>query len=207
MDNRNAKYSLGFTSGSLLFKEAEAFISNIKDETDFIKGDEDIDRKIIPLNSESSQKRIKRELDNRLRGLQSPELILQYKTSDEANKKLILFYSACKVYPIISDFMLEVVLNKWYNLDIELSTDDFQNFLYRKMDNHPELLKITERTRTELSNVTLRMLRELGLTKNKNLQKLYFDSHVLKNIVRNGDSWFLEILLLSEAERNEIIEK
>ena len=206
MDSNKTKYTLGFTSGSLLFKEAEAYISNIKDEEEFIKGDEDIDKSVLPINSESSQKRIKLELDKRLRCMQNPDLIIQYRTADETNKKLILFYAACKLYQLITDFMLEVVLNKWYNMDFELSTGDFQNFMYRKIDTHPELLKITERTRKEISEVALRMLRELGLTKNKNLQKLDFNRHILKNIVHNGDSWFLEVLLLNDMERQEIIE-
>jgi len=181
-------------------------IPAISDKTAFIKGDEELDMAILPINSESSKKRIKHELEKRLRAIGDADFIALYQTSDEVNKKLILFYAACKLYPLIADFMLEVVLNKWYNLDFDLSTDDFQNFLYRKMDTHPELLKITERTRKEISEVTLRMLRELGLTKNNSLQKLDFNPHILKNIVRNGDLWFLEILLLNEQERQEIIE-
>jgi hypothetical protein len=36
-------------------------------------------------------------------------------------------------YPVIKHFMLEVVLNKWQNLDTDLSVSGFTN-LYRKMD-------------------------------------------------------------------------
>ena len=50
------------------------------------------------------------------------------------------------------------------------------------------------------------MLKELGLTKNNNLQKLDFNPHILKTIVGNGDLWFLEVLLFNEQERQEIIE-
>ncbi len=67
MSNIKSKYTLGFTSGSLLFKEAEAYISSIKGETDFINGNEEIDQSVLPVNAESSQKRIKLELDKRLR--------------------------------------------------------------------------------------------------------------------------------------------
>ncbi len=206
MIKKGLKYSTAFTSGSLLFKEAEMTIPAISDKVAFINGDEELNMAVLPVNSESSKKRIKRELENRLRAIGNADFISLYITSDELNKKLILFYAACKRYPLIADFMLEVVLNKWYNLDYEISTSDFQNFLYRKMDTHPELLKITERTRKEISEVALRMLKELGLTKNNNLQKLDFNPHILKTIVGNGDLWFLEVLLFNEQERQEIIE-
>jgi len=206
MNNNKSKYTLGFTSGSLLFKEAEAYISCIKDEEEFINGNEEIDKSVLLINAESSQKRIKHELDNRLKGLQNHELIQQYKTSDETNKKLILFYAACKLYPLITDFLLEIVLNKWYNMDFELSTDDFQNFLYRKMDTHPELFDITEGTQYKLSQVALKMLKDLGLLKNNILQKIEFNHNLLKSISLNGDNWFLEVILLNELERKEIIE-
>ncbi len=206
MANKKKKYSTAFTSGSLLFKEAEVAIAGIIDNSAFIKGVENLKIANLPVNSESSKKRIKRELENRLRATGDADYIALYKMNDEVNKKLILFYAACKYYPLITDFMLDVVLNKWYNLNLEISTDDFQHFLYRKMDTHPELMIITERTRKEISEVTLRMLREVGLTKNKNLQKSDFNHHILKKIAMNGDRWFLEVILLNEKERKEIIE-
>lgn len=201
----NAKYKTGFTSGALLFDDSNAAINSISDELDFINGEENIDDQVLVMNSEASKKRIRIEIEKRLRALENPTMISLFKTTDETNKKLILFYAACKLYPLLSDFMLEVVLNKWYNMDYELTTDDFQNFIYHKSDNHPELLEITDNTKYKLSQVTIKMLKELGLLKDFKLQKIEFDTHILKEIAKSGDLWFLELIFLNKMERNEIL--
>ncbi len=201
----NTKYKTGFTSGALLFDDSNAAINSISDELAFINGKENIDDSVLLINSESSKKRIRAEIERRLRIINNPAIISLFKITDETNKKLILFYAACKLYPLLSDFMLEVVLNKWYNMDYELTTDDFQNFIYHKSDNHPELLEITDNTKYKLSQVTLKMLKELGLLKEYKLQKIEFDTQILIEIAKNGDLWFLELIFLNKMEINEIL--
>lgn len=199
------KYSAPFTAGALLFKEADVYIANIQNGEQYMKDQEEVDMQVLPINAESSKKRIKRELDNRLRSLKDARLIDYYLGSEEKDKKLILFYAACKSYPLLMDFMIEVVLNKWYNLDLDIDSDDYQNFIYRKMDSHPELLKIAESTRHKSGQVTLRMLKELGMIKNNKLTKEYFDPKVLRRIALNDDQWFLELLFINEAEKKELL--
>ena len=53
----------------------------------------------------------------------------------------------------------------------------------------------------------MRMLSELGMQKNNTLYKVGFNQRVLEAIVTNGDSWYLEVLLLNENERQEILGK
>ena len=199
------KYNIGFTSGALLFKEAQSAIPLIQNEIDFMSGHEDLDQTLLPINSENSKKRIKFELEKRLRAIQNPVFLELYKSSDDQNKKLILFYAANKLYGMITEFMLETVLIKWLNLDDQLTTDDFQNFIYKKMDSHPELLEITENTRYKLAQVTLKMLKELGILHNHHLSKIHFNENILKAIVDNCDQWFLNVLLLNDQEKNEIL--
>tara|TARA_R110002073_G_scaffold71451_5_gene175446 strand:+ start:1756 stop:2373 length:618 start_codon:yes stop_codon:yes gene_type:complete len=204
LTNETKKYNTGFTSGALLYKEAPFAIDSIQNIKEFLLGNEAINPDVLPINSEGSRKRIKIELENRLRALNDYELIELFKRSDESNKKLILFYAACKLYALLADFMLEVVLYKWNNIDLEISNDDFQNFLYKKMNQHNELLKITEITRYKLSQVALKMLKQLGMINKGQLRKMIFNESVLKAILKNGDTWFLKALFLKDHELKEL---
>ncbi len=100
--------------------------------------------------------------------------------------------------------MLEAVLNKWQNLDIDLEVNDFSNFIYRKIDFHPELEKITDKTIYKCGQVVLKMMKDLGMLNHNKLQKMSINNAVIKNIVSSGDNWFLDVLLLNETEKQEI---
>lgn len=204
MGKKENKYSTAFSSGSLLFKEADAFINNLKDPESFMKGEEIIDYSCIPINSEASKKRMGREVTKRLINLKDPHFIDQYLTGSRQDKMLILFYAICRTYKLISDFMLQSVLKKWHNLDIEITSNDFKNFLYIQMDRHPELENLTPLTVKRRSSTVIQMLKELGLIKDGKISKNEYNHAILKRIVENGDGWFLEVLLLNNSEINEI---
>lgn len=206
MINSTSKYSTAFTAGALLLKECNSYIGAISNVDDFLLGKEIIDQNILPINSESSRKRVKNELDKRLKSLDDRRLFITFLETDEINKKLILFYSIVRTYKIIADFMIEVVLNKWYNFDLNISVDDFQDFIFQKEDTHPELLKITDKTKYKISQVAIKMLKELELVVDGNLRKVYFDKTILKGIAQNGDGWLLETLFFNEEEQKEILE-
>jgi hypothetical protein len=200
------KYTTGFTSGALLNKEAQIVIDNLESAQKFFLGEEDLNQDVLPNNSEASKKRVKHELEKRLRAINDFKFIDLYRFMDQKNKNLILFYAACRLYPLLADFMLEVVLYKWNNIDFELTSDDFQNFIYKKMTNHEELTKVTENTRNKLSQVALKMMTQLGMLKKNKLIKLYFNEGLLKSILENGDQWFLKVLLMSDNEINQLLE-
>lgn len=206
MSKQIKKYTTGFTSGALLNKEAQIVIDNLESAEKFFLGEEDLNQGVLPNNSEASKKRIKHELEKRLRAINNSRFIDLYRYMDQKNKNLILFYAACRLYPLLLDFMLEVVLHKWNNIDIELTSDDFQNFIYKKMTNHEELTEITENTRNKLSQVALKMMTQLGMLNKNKLIKLYFNEDLLKSILENGDQWFLKIILMSDNEINQLLE-
>ncbi|MFA9187567.1 BrxA family protein [Flavobacterium magnesitis] len=198
------KYSTAFTSGALLLRETEAYVSAINSLKDFLDGNESIDYNIIPVNAESSKKRLKNEIEKRVQAINNERLLNTFLTSDKNGKISILFYGICKCYPIIKHFMLEVVLKKWQNLDYELDISDFTNFLYRKMDFHPELQKITEKTIYKSGQVALKMLVDLGMLHKNKIQKTAISNTILRECANAGDLWFLDVLLLNEIEKQEI---
>ena len=204
MIEEKIKYSTAFTAGALLLRETEAFITAINNAKDFLDGKENINFNVIPVNAESSKKRLKHEIEKRVMAINNEQILDSFLTLDKNGKNLILFYGICKHYPIIKHFMLEVVLKKWQNLDYELEVTDFTNFLYRKMDFHPELLKITEKSIYKCGQVALKMLIDLGMLKKNKIQKTTISNTVLRECCNAGDLWFLDVLLLSEIEKQEI---
>ncbi|MEZ7500442.1 DUF1819 family protein [Flavobacterium sp. Arc3] len=198
------KYSTAFTAGALLTRETEAIIGSIINIEDFIVGKETVNYTVIPVNAESSKKRLKSEIEKRLRALNNPTLIDRFTTANKFTKNVILFYAICKTYPIIKHFMLEVVLNKWQNLDTDLAVSDFTNFLHRKMDHHPELEKITEKSIYKCGQVVIKMLIDLGMVIKNKLQKIDVDTTILKECNLVGDYWFMDVALLNDIEKQEI---
>lgn len=204
MPTKKNKYSTAFSAGSLLFKESEAIINNIQDPDAFIRGEEKIDYRVVPVNSETSKERLGLEVKKRILNLGDPHLIRMYQDGNKSDKNLVLFYAACKTYRLITDFMIDTVLDKWYHMDYEVGVDDFKNFLYRQMDQHSELENLTLNTIKRRSSTVVLMMKEVGILKHGKLQKNQYNPVILKRIASNGDRWFLETLLLNETERNEI---
>ncbi len=200
MVEERIKYSLEFTADALLYKESDAVTQEIQDVDLFLEGEEIIFSEVLPVNSESSQKRLYSKVVRRLKTLQKP-LLESFISGNKEDKLLILFYATCKTYTIITDFMLETVLNKWRNLYTEIRSYDFKSFIYQKMDNHTLLENLTPNTINKLAQVVIKMLQELEMLKNENLTKINYNEQILRKIAYNGDSCFLDVLLLSQQEK------
>jgi hypothetical protein len=205
MTSNILKYKFGFSAGSLLLKETEAILNEIKSPASFISGDEIVSFRIIPINSETSQKRMLSEVTKRVRSTKNPEFIELFLSSDRNQKLVLLFYFLCKDYQLITDFMLQKVREKWLNLDKEISTHDFSSFLNSKIDSNPEIETISEMTRYKLSQVAIKILKDVGMIVNGKLTKLEVNESILQEIVKNGDVWFLDVLLLNDHEKNEYL--
>ena len=202
---KNIHYSVSYTAGALLFEESEAVINSI-DQIDKISSpDLQIDKKLLSTNSETSRKRISTELKKRFVAVKEIEVWEYYRIAQEQEKRIILFYTLCKAYPILLDFMTEVVLLKWRNLDKELSKEEFLNFIYRKFDSHPELDKYSENTLKKVATRSIRILHEVGIFRNGILEKPDYDLPVWNLFNEIGEVWFLEIMFLSEMERKKLL--
>lgn len=189
------KYNLAFTAGALLFGEAILYINSIHDFTDYCEGNEIVNMMSISTNSESSKKRLKSELDKRLKNLNS-EYLEVFSNSSITDQKVILFLAVCKTYTIIRDFMLEVVYEKWKNFNNDLQTYDFQYFLSMKLSS-TEIDKISEKSRYKLSQVAILMLKNVGLFINGKILSVTPSLNLLQILEKNNDEWFLNCLLIN----------
>ena len=188
-----------------MIKEFDAILNSVNDFEAFINGEEKVDIGVIPVNSERSKKIVLTEVNKRVRSLAKPVFLELFVTGNGKDKALILFYAACKAYQLIADFVIDTVLPKWYNMDYELSSYDFKAFIFRISENHPEFEGFTEKNLSNISGATIKILREAGILNKNTLVKADYNERILKEIISNGDSWFLEVLLLNESERQEII--
>lgn len=203
--SKRSKYSTSFSAGALLFKESEAVVNSIRDEEAFIRGDEAVGFECIPVNSDASKKRLRTEVVTRLRNLGAAHFLRLYKSGSKEDKLLILFYAVCKTYRLITDFMLDTVLDKWRHMDYEIQADDFKHFLYRQMDKYQELENLTSLTISRRASTVIQMIKESGILRDGKLQKQEYNHTILRQIAASGDAWFLEVLLLNKEERHEIV--
>ncbi len=199
------RYQTAYSTRSLMLKEFDAILNSINDFEDFMNGHEKVDASVIPVNSERSKQIVITEITKRVRSLPNKTFLELFVDGDTNDKSLILFYTVCKSYRLIPDFIIDTVLPKWYNLDYELSSYDFKTFIHRITEKHPEFETFTEKNLNNISGATLKILREVGILNGNTLVKVNYNERILKEIVANGDSWFLEVLLLNENERQEII--
>ena len=92
MNNKaSSKYSIAFTVGALLLNETMVAMDSLNNSRDFFNSKEELNAMILPINSESSRKRISAEIVKRMRALPDYSFIDLFIKADEQSKKLILF--------------------------------------------------------------------------------------------------------------------
>lgn len=189
-------YNLSFTSGGLLFEESNAYINSIIDVEACLRGDERPDYNVLPVNSEKSRKRIKVELDKRLRNLDK-EHIAFLQEANENDQRILLFLAICKTYDIITEFCIEVVYKKWQSFNLELSTYDFKYFLSSKLPEE-RFDSLTSNTVDKLAQVALKMLRDVGIVENKRIKGVRPSVKLTQLIKRKKDDWFFNCILATQ---------
>lgn len=200
-------YSASFTSGALLFDETNAFIdyvlingiSGIKKFTD--------EGKFLKINSKKARDTKVREIMRRYNSL-PVDFWKYYHQLHSKNEKITFLYFTClKTYAIVRDFHWEVVLNKWRQLDINLSKKDFARFLNRASDKHHEIDEWSDNTKAKIAQVIFLMMKEAGVIVNGKMQQVFLPDDFWFFFVTNGEGWFLEAMFLSKEQRNFLSKK
>jgi len=173
--------------------------NNISNITDQIKTNT-----LLKTNSESSRKRIIAEINKRYNSVIA-EVFQLCSTSSFDEQKIILFYVCLKSYPLLFDFMFDVVIEKWLSLELELRTSDVKRFLDIQSSQYSEIDTWSELTQNKICSVSIKILKDAGIIVNKELSIVNSSTTFLKNFVRWGDPWFLQALLLNKEQRDKII--
>lgn len=198
------KYTASFTAGSLLLDETTRVLKYILNDELELKKDEIIKKNIIKINSEAARKRVLQEI--RIRNKSVDKSVWEkFENASTSNKKILLFYSTLKAYPVLIDFMKDVIVNKWKSLKKDFDEREIEVFLDKKSAEHPEIEEWSETTRAKVIQVIQRILKEAGILVNNKLTALESADHFWRFFVQLGDPWFLEFALLNKEQRERII--
>jgi hypothetical protein len=198
------KYSASFTAGALLYEETLALheylnIENIDSILDQVRSSN-----LLKVNSESARMRIINEILKRYKSVDN-DVFNVFASSSIKEQKVLLFYVCMKCYPLLFDFVFEVVIERWLSLDLIIKSDDVSRFLDMNTDQHPEIGRWSDLTKIKIRSSIIRIIKESGFIIDNRIKQIELNSGFLKNFVRWGDIWFLQAILLNKMQRGIII--
>ena len=121
-----------------------------------------LENNVLQTRTESSAKRIIREVITRLQCL-TPEELTLLTNSARSDQNSILWIAVCRNYTFIREFAVEVIREQYLNFQYDLSYEDFDSFFYRKMEWNEELETISDSTRKKLRQILFKILREVDI--------------------------------------------
>ncbi len=191
------KYNLSFTSGSLHLNESVMVAGMYFELKDWGKVKNTvIEKNLLKHRTSSSGKRVYREIQSRLMLLTEKQLLLLTEGSFD-DKKQMLWLAICKKHRFIKEFTAEVILQKFYAMDYNISYDDYAIFYNRKADWHSELDAISDSTRKKLREVLFKMIREVEIIDNNGgIKPIYLSKYSFDVIKEDSVEW-LEIFPVS----------
>ncbi len=155
------KYSLSFTSATLLHREsvlvAELYLT-VGDWNEIRT--QVLSNNLLQSRTLNTSKRLCREIISRLKTCSKEELeFLVDGTLEEQG--YLLWLAICRRYTFIGDFSMEVLRERALSLRFSLDREDFDAFFHRKAEWHDELEQIKPVTKQKLRQFLFRMLREV----------------------------------------------
>ena len=157
------KYSMSFTSGTLLPRESLVVAELFAELNDWDAVRERIVAgNLLQMRTDNASRRITSEVTSRLKTLSGDELsVLCEGSRDE--QRLLLWLAVCKRYRFIYDFAVEVVREKFLRLDMTLTHEEYDIFFNKKAEWHPEVEGVAPSTQAKQRQVVFKMLREADL--------------------------------------------
>jgi len=189
------KYSLSYTAASLRIQDTIRVAEAIQN-SDFEGLDERIGN-----GKTSTGRRIRRELEKRLKSLTDDQLDFLLSAGLDDAKKMA-FVAVCKTYQFIYEFVVEVLREKIVQLDVQISQGEYLSFFNRKCELHPELEELTQNSKDKIRQVLFRMLEEVKLIDNvrsKNIQPQFLSTE-FQETLRTDDPQLLRIFLMPNAD-------
>jgi hypothetical protein len=181
-------YSASLTGEPLQFFESKVVAQLITDGLKF----NDIKTKVYDENlfnyktKKSIYKRVA-SVYKRIKNL-DPFLIEIIANGTSSDAKALLIFSLMKSNRLFYEFMVEVVRNKFREMDYILSKKDLNIFFERKREQNNKIAQWHEYTIYKLTQVILKILTEVELITKQN------DEYMLKKIMisNNIEKYFLE---------------
>jgi hypothetical protein len=103
----------------------------------------------------------------------------------------LVWISICKQYPFVGDFTLEVVTPAFQSGRYEVNYDDYSYFFHNKADWHPELEKVSDKTRSNARQWIFQMMRQCELLTDDNKLIPQMVSSAIQNCSPESDLSFI----------------
>jgi hypothetical protein len=158
-----SRYSFSFITGSLFVRESVAVGRVLASEPDWKRvGAIVSERNLLRQRSRASEERMFREIRYRLEEFGGRELSF-FLGGEPRDQSQLVFIAVCRHFRLVRDFMDGVILLRMRDFDHQLYPGDFQRFLDDRALEHPEIERLSEKSRAKIRQVILRMLVEAGL--------------------------------------------
>jgi len=157
------RYSMSFTTGGLFHHESVELAALYLDLGDWDSvRNKAIAENLLQTRTQSTLKRVSREIVSRLKMLSADELGFLIEGSHQ-EQAYLLWLAVCRRYRFIAEFAIEVLRERYITLKADLNHEDFDSFFNRKSEWHSELDTLKPATRSKLRQVLFRILREAEL--------------------------------------------
>ncbi len=201
----NDRYSMSFTTGSLLHRESVNLAARYLEFGDWNSvRDRVISQNLLQTRTLNTLKRVCSEVISRLKTLRPGELELLVAGSHQ-EQACLLWLAVCRRYRFIADFAVEVLRERYITLKSDLTHEDFDAFFSRKSEWHLELDEITPATRNKLRQVLFKMLREADLLTPDNMINAAMLSPALLDLIQPGNRGDILYFPIFESDLKGIV--
>lgn len=193
-------YNAELSAGSLLVSESRLVAELLLDKPDLVAWKKAIkEDNLLQKNTPATSMRLAKLIRNRLENLDDEGLILIVEGSPEIRTQMLLL-AAIRHSRLLGDFMIDVYRGRQNRLDKELNITDWDTFLHECEQRDPTICDWSEKTRTKLLQVLLRILAEakyIASTRTLRLTPPLLHPRVLRYIAQHGDRYISEAMELT----------
>ena len=185
------KYNFSFTAATLRIFNFMRLVDAVHGTTEVVNISNIDQEKILSKGNSGSSKREMQELLKRFNALTPLQRIL-LSQEGATERRQLAFVGLCKTNSFIRDFVIEVVREKVLVFDFKLDDGDFNTFINRKRELHPELEEFADSTIKKAKQHVFKILEEAGLIDNindRNIQQQWLDSKVAKAIIQDNPEY------------------
>ena len=203
MTKIKSPYTAAITGGGFLFTETNVLLPLLQspDRTVLLK-DERVNNRLLQINAESSRYNAIVEIARRYDAMPA-NFWEDYKTMNENDQQVALFFVILKTYKICFDFHINVTMRKWNSISKSLVYDDIEMEFNEVSARDAFVDSWSEKTKQKVAGSYLTILRKVGILDNEdNLHPLSasnFDYYITI-----GEQWFLEACLLQPYQIENI---
>lgn len=194
------RYRLSFTTGGLFVQEAPVVVARYLALRDWKLARAQVrSENLLQLRTAAAATRISKELTARLEWLDPAELECLADASVR-ERGYLLWAAACRRYPLIREFAVEVLLQHYLSLRHQLTLKDYNAFYSSKAAWHEELDRLALSTQSKLRQNLFRMMREGDLLSDQSLiQPALLTPRLAQLLARQGRQ-ALQIFPATESE-------